>query len=218
MQRSEVDQWYIGCDGNLEIVKGIVRYRLSNKISRGRIKERIVCVENALKSRTINVPGLTNILDLAIPECSVVAPASVKELVSFYSDGAQPGFVFVIKQSVAKIGNPRLRAARDELPKRVKWVKSTRRGANFRSTRSIRRLGSSRDGSMRRDKDRELAGELEGAGSARCQLIMRLYVGIIEVTVKLELIVADLIVKRDIAAPAFLFRKGTPERVDVKAG
>ncbi len=123
MQRREVDQRHVGCDWNPKIVKGIVRYRLPNKISRGRIKERIVCVENALKSRAINVPGLTNIQDLAIPECSVVAPASVKELVSFYADGAQPGFVFVIKQSVTEIGNPRFRAARDELPKGVEWVK-----------------------------------------------------------------------------------------------
>src|SRR5690349_9149721 len=149
MQRREVDQRHVGCDGNPKIVKGIVRYRLPNKISRGRIKERIVCVENALKSRAINVPGLANIQDLAIPERSVIAPASVKELVSFYADGAQPGFVFVIKQSVTEIGNPRFRAARDELPERVEWVKGTRRCANLRGSRGIRRLGTSRDGSMR---------------------------------------------------------------------
>src|SRR5205823_8336180 len=129
----------VGFNRNPKIVEGVVRNRLSDEISRGRIKERIVCVENALKSRTINVPGLTNIQDLAIPECSVVAPASVKELVSFYADGAQPGFVFVIKQSVTEIGNSRTGLARDELPKWVKWIKGTRRCANFRSTRSIRR-------------------------------------------------------------------------------
>src|SRR5438552_6448867 len=155
MQRSEVDQWYIGCDGNLEIVKGIVRYRLSNKISRGRIKERIVCVENALKSRAINVSGLTDIQDFAVAKPRVVAPASIKELISFYADGAQPGFVFVIKQSVTEIGNSRTGLARDELSKRVEWVKGARRCANFRSSRSIRRLGSSRDGSMWWDKDRK---------------------------------------------------------------
>src|SRR6478609_4520378 len=125
MQRREVDQRYVGCDGHPEIVERIVRNRLPNKISRCRIKERIVCVENALESRAISVPGLTNTQDFAVAEPRVVAPASIKELFSFYADGAQPGFVFVIKQSVTEIGNPRTRAARDELPKRVEWVKGT---------------------------------------------------------------------------------------------
>src|SRR5439155_20544569 len=184
----------------------------------GWVKERIVCVENALKSRAINVPSLANTQDFAVAEPRVVAPASVKELVSFYADGAQPGFVFVIVLSVAKIGKTRTRAARDELPKRVEWVKGPTRCADFRSSRSIRRLGSSRDGSMRWDKDRKLARELEGAGGGWRQFIMRLYVGIIKVTVKLELIVADFTVERNIAAPAFPFRKGTLELFDVEAG
>src|SRR5205823_6613949 len=35
MQCRKVDQRYVGCDGNPKIVKGIVRHRLPNKISRG---------------------------------------------------------------------------------------------------------------------------------------------------------------------------------------
>ena len=67
-------------------------------------------------------------------------------------------------------------------------------------------------------RDLSLSQPLEGAGGGWRQFIMRLYVGIIKVTVKLELIVADLTVERGVAAPAFLFRKGTRERVDVEAG
>jgi hypothetical protein len=71
---------------------------------------------------------------------------------------------------------------------------------------------------MGRDKERKLTRQLEGAGGGWRQFVMRLHVGIIRVTVKLDLIVADLIVERDIATPAFLFRKGTRELVDVESG
>ena len=47
---------------------------------------------------------------------------------------------------------------------------------------------------------------------------MRLYVGIIKVTVKLELIVADLTIESGVAAPAFLFRKGLPNASTLKPG
>src|SRR5258708_23125657 len=90
MQRREFDQWYVAFDRNLKIVERIVRYRLSDKITRGRIKDWIGCVENLLESLAIAVLLLVKTQDLAVNECSIVPPASVKELVSFHTKGAQP--------------------------------------------------------------------------------------------------------------------------------
>src|ERR1700730_7151258 len=71
---------------------------------------------------------------------------------------------------------------------------------------------------MGRDKDHREARREEIAGRVCREFIMRLYVVIKEVTIKLELIVTDLIVESDVAAPAFLFRKGARELVEVKPG
>jgi hypothetical protein len=46
-----------------------------------------------------------------------------------------------------------------------------------------------------RDKDGALTFRYEVIRSARRQFVMRLYIGIIEIPVKLELIVANLVVK-----------------------
>ena len=201
----------------MKIVERIVRCRLSDKVTRGRIKERVVSVKNALESRAINIPDRKDIQNLAISERAIVAPASIKQLVPLQANGAQPSLVFVIEESIAEIGNACARATRDELLKRVKWVKSTRSGANFRCARGARRR-SSNYRSMGRDKDRCKARRLEIAGRVWREFIMRLYVVIKEVTIKLELIVTDLIVESDVAAPALLFWIGTRELVEVKAG
>src|ERR1700732_1760639 len=71
---------------------------------------------------------------------------------------------------------------------------------------------------MGRDKDRCKARREEIAGRVWREFIMRLYVVIKEVTIKLELIVTDLIVESNVAAPAFLFRKGARELIEVKPG
>src|ERR1700730_15267839 len=71
---------------------------------------------------------------------------------------------------------------------------------------------------MGRDKDHREARREEIARCVWRQFIMRLYVVIKQVTIKLELIVTDLIVESDVAAPALLFWIGTRELVEVKAG
>src|SRR6266404_5937512 len=71
---------------------------------------------------------------------------------------------------------------------------------------------------MGRDKDRKKANRLEIAGCVWREFITRLHIVIKKVTIKLELIVTDLIAKSGVAAPVFLFRKGTRELIEVKAG
>src|SRR6266852_7619992 len=71
---------------------------------------------------------------------------------------------------------------------------------------------------MGRNKDRKRARTLEIPRCTGREFIMRLYVVIKKVAIKLEPIATDLIVERDVTAPAFLFRKGTRECVEVKAG
>ena len=87
------------------IPEDIVRCRLSDKRRRVRIKDRVVRVQNLLEAHTIDVPDLSNLLDLAIPECSIVAPGSVKELVAFYTNREKLGYVLVVEQAVAEIEN-----------------------------------------------------------------------------------------------------------------
>ena len=77
--------------------------------------------------------------------------------------------------------------------------------------------GVSCKGRMGRDKDRWKARRLERTRCVWREFITRLYVVIKKVAIKLELIVTDLIVESDVAAPAFLFRKGTRAYVEVKA-
>src|SRR5260370_32201145 len=119
MYDREVDQWLVRCDRNAEVSERIVRRSLSDKIRRGRIIDRVRRVQNPIEARDRDIPKLRSILDLTVPECSVVAPASVKELVAFYTDREKFGDVFLIDQTVAEIGQARISGARDDL---LKWI------------------------------------------------------------------------------------------------
>src|SRR5260370_9138284 len=137
------------------------------------MKERVVRVQNLLKTRTIDVLDLLNLLELAVHERSIVAPGPVKQLVAFHTNRETLGDLFVIEQAVAEIGNARPRAARDDLLKGIEWVKGTRRHANFRSGRGFwrcdrnaiddpKRIGTGRN------EDRKIARGFEIA-RARCR-------------------------------------------------
>src|SRR5882724_1573612 len=130
MQRREINQWGVACDRHPEVIEWIVRGRLSDKGRRGGIKERIGPVQDPLKARTIDVLNLRNLLDLAVHEPRIVAPASVKQLVAFYANRETLGDVFVIDDAVAEIGNTRTTAARDDLLKRIERVECGRTEPN----------------------------------------------------------------------------------------
>ena len=165
--------------------------------------------------------GPGNIQDLTIPECGIVTPGSVKELVALHPKGGHPGFVLVIEQAVAEVGQTRPCPARYNLLERIKRIEGTHRKTNFRSGRSVGRgdLNTIRVEGERmigRDGDCALALGYEIIGGVRRKFVVRLHVVIVKIPVNLELIVADFLVKRCITTPAFLLRERTGEGVEVK--
>src|SRR6202035_4305308 len=85
MQPREVNQRKVGrkCD-MLGIGHRIIRNRLSDKLTRRRIKQLVSRVQNPLELRNIDALEIRDLLDLAIHERAIVAPGSVKQLVAFY--------------------------------------------------------------------------------------------------------------------------------------
>src|SRR5947207_5323239 len=123
MQRREIEQWLVGCDRHAEVIERIVRGRLSDKISRCGIKDRVVPVQNLLVAYTIDALERRNLLDLAVHEPRIVTPGSVKQLVAFHTNRETLGDVFVINDAVAKIGKAYASAAGDGLLNRMKGLK-----------------------------------------------------------------------------------------------
>src|SRR5206468_3337644 len=131
----------------------VVRHRLPDILSRGRIKQRVVCVQYPLEPRSIDAVELRNLLDLAIHERAVVAPGSVKQLVAFHTNRETLGDVFVVDQAVAKIENARATAARDDLLKWIERVESVRLHPNFRRARAAKGRNSAREWTIGRDEE-----------------------------------------------------------------
>src|SRR5207245_4272597 len=75
-----------------------------------------------------------------------------------------------------------------------------------------------RKGMLGRDEERRTARGFKIARGDWRKFVMRLCVHIKKVAVNLQLIVTDLIVECRVAAPAFLGREGSLERVKVEAG
>src|SRR5437870_7068127 len=115
MYDREVDQWQIGWNRHAIISEWIVRDSGSNKIRLGGIKDCVRRVQNAIEERDRDISKLRSILDLTIPECSIVAPGSVKQLVPFDTDREKLGDVFLIDQTVAEIGKACISGAGDDL-------------------------------------------------------------------------------------------------------
>src|SRR5207245_4310882 len=146
----------------LGIDKRVVRHGLSNKFSRGWIRQRVRRIHNPVEPRGVDASELRNLLDLAIHERSIVAPGSVKQLVAFHTDRETLGDVFVVDQAVAKIENARATAARDDLLKWIPWVERTDGRANFRISRPAK-WRFSRERPHWRDVERSATRQLETA-------------------------------------------------------
>src|SRR6266571_2664350 len=204
------------------IPERIERDGRSNILRRGGIVDWVRRVHNAIEARDRGIYNLRSIQDFAITECSIVAPASVKQLIALYTNRDQKRLVFNIDRAIAKFEKTRARASRDDLLERIKRVIGIWRHANFRSGRCVWRC----DGNTIGVKFEGMIGrDVEGAGtfrfpvtsSARCEFVVLLHVGVIKVTVNPELIVTQLMFESGITTPAFLFRIRTRERVIVKA-
>src|SRR5438309_1037545 len=216
MYDREVDQWLVRCDRNAEVSERIVGDTGSNKIRLGGIKDRVRRVQNAIEARDGDISKLRSILDLTIAECSIVAPASVKEPVAFYTNREKLGDVFLIDQTIAKIGKACLSESGDDLLKWIEWIVRIRGHPSLRDGRRVRRRDSARQRGMRRDVECTLARILKWARGGGRKFVMRLHPGVIEVAENPKLIIADFVLERRVAAPAFLVGKRTGERVKVK--
>src|SRR5207302_8802465 len=123
----------------LSIPKRIVRNRLPDILTRCRIKQRVVPVQNPVDPPTITNYGQRILRDLAVHERPIVAPGSVKQLVAFYTNRETLGDVLVVDQAVAEIENARTTGPRDDLLKWIERVECARTHPNFRRGRSAKR-------------------------------------------------------------------------------
>src|SRR5207245_9240273 len=89
----------------------IVWHRLSDKLTRRGIKQRVGRVQNSREPQKIDALEPRNLLDLAVHERSIVAPGSVKQLVAFYTNRETLGDILVVDQAAAKIDNARTSGA-----------------------------------------------------------------------------------------------------------
>src|SRR5437660_6609866 len=199
----------------LGIHKRVVRHRLPDILSRGRIKQRVVCVQYTLEPRTIDALELRNLLDLAIHERSVVAPSSVKQLVAFHTHRETLSDVFVVDQTIAKIENARATAARDDLLKWIPCVERTDGRANLRISRAAK-WWCSDERLPWRDVERWGTRQLEIARGYWRKLIVRFGIYIVEVAKNPQLIIADLVFESRVTTPAFLLRIRAGIQIEVK--
>src|SRR5437667_3465058 len=217
MYDREVDQWLVRCDRNAEVSERIVGDSGSNKIRLGGVKDRVRRVQNAIEARDRDIPKLRSILDLTVPERSIVAPASVKELVAFYTNREKLGDVFLIDQAVTEIGKACHSETGDDLLKWIEWVVCIRRHPSLRDGRRVRRRHSTRERVIGGDGDYTQSRGFEWTRGGGRKFVMRLDAGVIEVAENPKLIITDFVLECHVTAPAFLGGKRTGERVKVKA-
>src|SRR5207249_5768421 len=135
------------------------------------------------------IPKLRSILDLTVPECSVVTPGSVKELVAFYTKREKLGDVFLIYQTVPEIGKACISGAGDDLLKWIEWVVRIRGHASLRNGRRVRRRDSTRQRVIGGNGDYTDARGFEIARGGGRKFVMRLHPGVIEVPENPKLII-----------------------------
>src|SRR5437588_10228360 len=112
-----------------ERIKGDGR---ADELRRGRIKDWIGLVQDAVESRGRHLLSSLSILKLTVAEPGVVSPAPVKQFVALDANGAQPSVSFVVEQTVTEISEPRPRAAGNDLLERVKGIERVSRNTGFR--------------------------------------------------------------------------------------
>src|SRR5262249_24989171 len=110
-QPREVNQREIAGKRDMLAIDHRIKWnRLSDKLTRRGIKQRVGRVQNPLKPRSIDALEPRNLLDLAVHERAIVAPVSVKQFVAFYTHRETLGDVLVVDQAVSEIENARASA------------------------------------------------------------------------------------------------------------
>ena len=111
-----------------ETGKRIIRNCRPDKVRRIRIKNRVVRIHDAIKTRCRSRLNLGNGIDLTVAEGTVVAPVATKYLVAFDSNRRQPGLVLGIDQTIAEIEDTGPGATGDNLIERIKRIEGIGRG------------------------------------------------------------------------------------------
>src|SRR6266403_432278 len=132
MHSGKLDRGRISRDRIAIITERIKGGRRADELRRGRIKDWIGLVQDAVESRGRHLLSSLSILKLTVAEPGVVSPAPVKQFVALDADGAQPRVSFVIEQTVPKISQTRTRAAGDDLLEGIKRIECVRRYTGLR--------------------------------------------------------------------------------------
>src|SRR5438270_1251567 len=141
-----------------ERIKGDGR---ADELRRGRIKNWIGLVQDAVESRGRHLLSSLSILKLTVAEPGVVSPAPVKQLVAFDADGAQPRVSFVVEQTVSKFSQTRTSATGNDLLEGIKRVECVSRDTGFRVGGCVGWLRAWRNRRIRRNSQYRLTLRLE---------------------------------------------------------
>ena len=149
-----------------------------------------------------------DVLQLAVAESGIIAPAAVKKFVSFNAHGREKGVGLVIEQTIPELGQASLRASRDDLVEGIEGIESSRGHSRFGVSGAAKRSGPIGVGRARRNGENGLTLGLKWAGGGRRQLIVRFHVLIKHVGVENHLIPEDLAVGTEVTAVALRLREG----------
>src|SRR5438552_5060805 len=207
MDPGKVHRSRIRCNWAAKIAERIERGGRSDELRRGRIKDRIGRVQDPIEERGRYLLARLRILKLAVAECSVVAPRSIKQFVSFDAKRAQVGIGLVVEQSIPEFSQTRASASRYNLLERVKRIECICRKIGVRMGWCVRGLRAGRNRCLRRYGKRGLAFRLKGAASRRRQFVMRFHVLIKKVAIDDHLISQDLMFSMEITAVTLLLRE-----------
>src|ERR1700720_1122708 len=97
MHSGKLNRSLIGGDRNAEIAKRIECCGRPDKLWRGRVKNRIVLIQDAIKARRRYLLAGLDVLELAVAPAGVVAPRAVEKLVSFDADSCKPGISLIVE-------------------------------------------------------------------------------------------------------------------------
>src|SRR2546425_12274130 len=95
MHPGKLDRGLVRRDWNAIITERIKGDGRADELRRGRIKDWIGLVQDAVESRGRHLLSSLSILNLTVAEPGVVSPAPVKQLVPLDADGAEPRVSFV---------------------------------------------------------------------------------------------------------------------------
>src|SRR5437868_12238554 len=97
MHPGKLDRGVVRRDWSAIITERIKGNGRADELRRGRIKDWIRLVQDAVETRGRYLLSSLSILKLTVAEAGIVPPSAVKKLVPLDADGAQPRVSFVVE-------------------------------------------------------------------------------------------------------------------------